>query len=99
MSKKTKSVKRAIRTLAARDLMKATGGADQNQTCPSGNLVGFFPQGPGVVGMFPKGGPGVLGMFPKGGPGVLGYSPQGVKHKKPKHAPLYGMPVFGSEED
>jgi len=67
MSNKTKNVKRQVRTLAARDLMKATGGnAGAGSTFPG--ALGFVPTSP-TLGMMPHGPTRhphrpVLGFFP-----------------------------------
>jgi len=59
MSDKTKNVKRKVRTLAARDLMKATGGnAGAGSKFPG--TLGFVPTSPTKLS------PGVLGMMPHG---------------------------------
>jgi hypothetical protein len=57
MSDKKKNVKRNVRTLAARDLMKATGGN-----------TSAAPKFPGTLGFVPttKFPPGALGMMPHG---------------------------------
>jgi hypothetical protein len=69
MSDKTKNVKRKVRTLAARDLMKATGGKGAATKFPG--TLGFVPTSPtfGALGMLPHGPTRhphrpVLGFFP-----------------------------------
>ncbi len=61
MSDKKKNVKRTVRTLAARDLMKATGGAAGYTGTKFPGTLGFVPTKPS-----PKFPPGALGMMPHG---------------------------------
>ena len=54
MSDKKKNVKRPLRTVAARDLMKATGGEARSVHFPPGAL-GFLPEpGRPVLGFVPS---------------------------------------------
>ena len=82
MSDKKKNVKRPLRTLAARDLMKANGGEARSAHFPPGALgfmptpshpvLGFVPSRPTHRPHRP-----VLGFFPSGGHKgpVLGFVP------------------------
>jgi hypothetical protein len=81
MSNKKKNVKRPLRSLEARDLMKANGGEARTVRFPPGAL-GFMPQsGRPVLGFVPsrpthRPHHPVLGFVPSGHKGpVLGFFP------------------------
>jgi hypothetical protein len=76
---KKKNVKRNVRTLAARDLMKATGGN-----------AGAAPKFPGTLGFVPtpKAPPSALGMMPHG---PSRHRPCPVLGLVPSHKPILGL--------
>jgi hypothetical protein len=87
---KKKNVKRPLSRVSARDLVKATGGADPftSATEPgTAPLLGFPSQGGRKHA--PR-----LGFAGEGGAPLLGFPSEGTRKHGTTHAPLLGMPSF-----